>query len=339
MKQLCFFILPALLCLSLTGRKQWQKIYFEGPAQGTSYHITYYAADTLVRQNQIDSLLAVIDGSMSLYQPSSLISRFNRGDGQIVPDEHLMRVVKRSVDIQRRTNGLFDMTIQPLTQLWGFGTGSLKQEPDTPMVKAALSLVGPDKIVISGNRLIKRTKGAGLDLNGIAQGYTVDVIAALLKKNGISNFLVEVGGELLVSGRKMPSGDAMRIGIESPVEYGPGQHAMQRILTLENGAITTSGSYRKFYERGGKQINHIINPKTGFPVNNELISVTVHAGDAMTADGYDQTLMLMGLKEAMDFVNRQNEISAYFIYKKPDGSVADTASAGFGRLLKQTHTR
>ncbi|PST83217.1 FAD:protein FMN transferase [Pedobacter yulinensis] len=339
MKQLRLFLFPALLCLSLTDKQQVRRIYFEGPAQGTSYHITYYAPDTLLRQEQADSLLAVIDASMSLYKPASLISRFNAGQQPVELDEHFLAVAQKAIEIGQKTGGLFDMSIQPLTQLWGFGTSGLKTQPDSAAVQRALSAVGPSKLKLEGRHLRKMMPGAGADVNGIAQGYTVDALAKLLASRGVSNFLVEVGGEIRVSGRKLPSGESMRIGIESPEADGAGVHPMQRILTLAQGAITTSGSYRKFYERGGRHINHIISPKTGYPVSNELISVTVYAPDAMTADGYDNALMLMGLEQALAFVEKQPELAAYFIYRKPDGNTADTASTRFATLLQPKDTR
>jgi thiamine biosynthesis lipoprotein len=182
--------------------------------------------------------------------------------------------------------------------------------------------------------LIKTKPCVKLDVNGIAQGYSVDVIADFLEKNGISNYIVEIGGEIRVNGKK-PGGGKMKIGIEAPGDYASEPSIMQQVVELDNGAITTSGNYRKYYESKGKKITHIINPLTGYAVDNELISVTVFAKDAITADAFDNALMLMGLKRALQFVREEKDLEAYFIYQKLDGSVSDTASAGFYQLIKK----
>jgi FAD:protein FMN transferase len=150
-----------------------------------------------------------------------------------------------------------------------------------------------------------------------------------MESKGIADYLVELGGEIRIKGRKQPSGEKMTVGIESPGDDSNGSLPVIRTIQLDHGAVTTSGNYRKFYQNGSKKITHLINPKTGYPIENEMISVTVVAEDAITADAYDNALMNMGLKKAMKFVNRQKNLEAYFIYHKPDGSVADTASAGF----------
>lgn len=173
-----------------------------------------------------------------------------------------------------------------------------------------------------------------MDVNGIAQGYSVDVIASFLAQQNINQFLVEIGGEIRINGRKPTDGSMMKIGIETPSDDPFQPVAMNKIVTFEEGAITTSGSYRKFYESGGKRISHIINPITGYPVHNELISVTVYAKDAITADGYDNALMLMGLDDALRFVEANKEIAAHFIYTDKNGLVSDTSSSRFTSLLQ-----
>ena len=173
-----------------------------------------------------------------------------------------------------------------------------------------------------------------LDVNGIAQGYTVDVIAAFLDVHHIDSYIVEVGGELRVKGRK-PDGTKMKIGIEAPNDNPLADEMMEKVIELDSGAVTTSGNYRKFYESNGQRVNHLIDPRTGYSVSNEMISATVYAKDAITADAFDNALMLMGMKDAITFVNKRSDIAAYFIYKKNDNTVADTASAEFYKLMKQ----
>jgi thiamine biosynthesis lipoprotein len=174
-----------------------------------------------------------------------------------------------------------------------------------------------------------------LDPNGIAQGYTVDVIADFLEKNGIKNYIAEVGGEIRVKGRKYPEDEPMKIGIELPGNDDFENSIMQRVISIDSGAVTTSGSYRKFYESKGKKISHILDARTGFPAQNELISVTVIAKDAITADAFDNALMAMGLNKALEFVEKRKDLSAHFIYKVKNGAIKDTASAEFYRFLQE----
>jgi thiamine biosynthesis lipoprotein len=162
----------------------------------------------------------------------------------------------------------------------------------------------------------------------------VDVLAAFLETHGIKNYLVELGGEIRILGRKQPGNDKMKIGIEAPGEDELALSMMQKILPLDHGAITTSGSYRKFYESEGKKITHIIDPRTAYPVQNELISVTVYAPDAMTADAFDNALMVMGLQKGLQWVEKRKDLAAHFIYRTKTGAVADTASSRFYKLIQ-----
>ena len=170
-------------------------------------------------------------------------------------------------------------------------------------------------------------------MNGVAQGYSVDVIADFLEKNRIVNYIVELGGELRVKGRNHATGEKMKIGIESPSKSAFDDESLENVISVDKGAVTTSGSYRKFYESNGKKITHLIDPTTGYPVQNELISVTIYANDAITADAYDNALMLMGLDKALQFVQKRKDLEAYFIYQKSNGEIADTASRGFYKVL------
>ena len=327
------FILLSLF--SFTDKKKEVRAFrISGFAQGTSYHIVYYAVDSLVSQNQVDSVFARIDSSLSIYKHYSLISQFNRSQSGIPVDAMLGEVVKKSLHIFKKSNGAFDITVQPLVQAWGFGAIRITTFPDSGQIKSLLSCVGSDHIRLIGKRLIKDKPCVGIDVNGIAQGYSVDLLAAFLESKHITDYLVELGGEIRVEGRKQPSGEIMTVGIESPGDDANNRLPVTRKIRLDHGAITTSGNYRKFYQNGLKKITHLINPSTGYPVQNEMISVTVIAEDAITADGYDNALMDMGLQKAMTFIGRQKKMQAYFIYYKPDGSVADTASAGFYELMR-----
>lgn len=305
-----------------------KKFNISGYAQGTSYHIVYYAPYAKVIQRQTDSLLAGLDRSVSLYNSASLICRFNRSAKGIEIDEPFRVLIKRSLEINHTTNGLVDITVKPLVDAWGFGTLKINAFPDSAKVKETLQNVGSDKIWLAGNFLHKKNRNVQIDLNGIAQGYTADLLGTFLQRHGINNYLVEIGGELKLKGHK-PDGKPFNIGIEAidDNDFAPGP--LRRVITPLYGAVTTSGNYRRHLIAGGKIISHIINPKTGYPVQNSMISVTVWAKDGITADGYDNGFMAMGLSKTLQFLSHKLNMGAYIVYKKADGSIADTATAGF----------
>ena len=309
-----------------------KKIQINGTAQGTTYHITYYAADSLVSKRQIDSILDKIDSALSLYKPWSLINQFNNSEEGLEVDEHFANVVKKAQEVYKKTYGLFDITIYPLTEAWGFGPKKMDSMPGAATVKQLLSCVDSRLLYWKGSKLMKKKTCVKLDANGIAQGYSVDVLADFFEQSGIQNYLVELGGEIRVKGRK-PGNEKMSVGIEVPGNDADFS-VIEKIVYIDKGAITTSGNYRRYYESNGKKISHLLNPKTGYSLQNELISVTVYAKDAMTADGYDNAIMAMGLKKGLAFVEKNKNLAAHLIYRKNDGTVADTLSKRFGVLLE-----
>ena len=327
------YILLSFVFFSFTPAQNWHRYQINGRAQGTTYTVTYYASDSLVEQRQLDSILLLIDSSMSLYKPYSAINAFNNSKRGIIVDDHLKRVIEKSLDACERTSGLFDITVMRLVKAWGFGPDTSRSMPDSATIRRLLQCTGSAKMQLKGDSLIKTAPCIAIDLNGIAQGYSVDVLACFLEKSGIQNYLVELGGEIRIKGRKQPGNESMKIGIEAP-SNDPLQSGLQKVIVVEEGAITTSGNYRRYYESNGKQISHLIDPRTGFPVQNELISVTVYAADAITADAFDNALMLMGLENALAFTEKQPAIAAYFIYRRADQSIADTCSLKFRKLIR-----
>jgi len=301
-----------------------------GLAQGTSYSISYFAKDSLVTKAQVDHILDQIDSSMSLYKNYSTITKFNQSASGVKLDDHFVRVVKRSFEIYQDSGGLFDITVAPLVQYWGFGPKSTQDHTET--IASILPNIGMNLLTLKGNFLSKKKPGVHIDVNGIAQGYSVDVVADFFLKNGVTIFVIEIGGELRVNGTK-PNGTLMRIGIEGPSSNQFAEPTIQHAVSFKSGAITTSGNYRKYLMTGTKKISHLIDPKSGYPLDNEMISVTVFAKDAITADGYDNVLMAMHVKEALAFVAARKSLEAYIIYKKPDGKLADTTSTGFRKLM------
>jgi len=329
MIRILFLCIPLFYAFIFSNELKQFKI--NGLAQGTDYAIMYYATDSVATKKGIDSLLAEIDLSMSLYKKASLINQFNAVEKELKVDRFLTDVLKRSFEINRDTKGIFDITVAPLVQAWGFGPKENTTEPSSMEIKSILKCVGMENLKLKNGRLFKTKSCIQIDLNGIAQGYSVDLIAAYLSKKGIKSYVAELGGEIRIAGPK-PDGSAMKIGIEGPDKTGIPM--IRHIAILNSGAITTSGNYRKFHQSGKKKISHLINAKTGYPLENEMISVTVYAKDAITADGYDNALMGMHLPEALKFVESRKDLEAYFVYHKKDGSVADTLSSGFKKLIK-----
>ena len=327
------FIYTALF-FSLNDRKKEVKtIHLSGQAQGTTWNITYYSDDTLVSTKEIDSIFNSIDSSLSIYKTYSLITKFNNSARGVKTDQHLEHVVNLSLKISKETNGLSDITVAPLVEAWGFGVKASKDIPTQQRIKKILSCVGYKKIRLTADSLIKLKPCVKIDVNGIAQGYTVDVLADHLKRRGLKNFLVELGGELRAEGKKQPGDKPFKIGIESPSSDDFSTAPMQKIIVLDSGAITTSGNYRKFHENKGKKYSHIIDPRTGKSVDNEMISVTVFAKDAITADAYDNALMLMGVERALRYIEKRSGMAAFIIYKNKNGAITDTASSRFRDLL------
>ena len=323
-------LILAMAFLGSSHKPDELKLYtFNGLAQGTSYHIRYYSAKEAVVKTQVDSILNQIDSSMSVYKSYSLISAFNHSKVGVQMDKHLKKVAEKSFQISRKSDGAFDITVYPLVNAWGFGVNKPAELLDSNQIKSILKNVGYKYLKIKNDFLYKTRPDVKIDVNGIAQGYSVDVIASFFDQKGINSYLIELGGEIRVKGQK-PNNELFKVGIESVNEdFSP----IQKYIEIDGGAVTTSGNYRKFHQSGNKKINHLIDPKTGYYLQNDLISVTVYAKDAITADGYDNVLMSLGLQKAMDFLSHNNALAAYFVYHQ-NGTVRDTCSKNFPEIKK-----
>lgn len=312
-------LLLLLLLLSLTAHSQ---TVLEGKAQGTYYVIKYISADTTSLQREIEAIFADIDQSLSLYKPHSLINQFNE-KGHVQMDTHMQAVIKKALVISKITNGAFDITVKPLVDVWGFGVHAPAERkiPSPDTLRTILSHVGYQYLKIKGSGLFRTKAGITLDCNGIAQGYTTDVIGRFLDSKGIQNYLVDVGGELCAKGKNSQQ-QYWTVGIE-------GEN--QRVIPLQDRAVTTSGNYRRFFDSGGNRFAHTIDPRNGQAIHNNIISVTVLAKDAMTADGFDNALILMGVEKAFAFIRLHPELQleAGFIYKDTEGNIQESFSPGF----------
>jgi FAD:protein FMN transferase len=316
-----------------------------GPAQGTTFNIRYLSPDTLSYQFQVDSILRVIDNSLSTYVKNSTVSEFNRSDKFTTSDEHFIRMLFESKGIQQMSNGAFDPAVMPLVKAWGFG-------PEGPAIKenqnidSLLQLVKWDfemtmtEQPVAGNNatktvveIVKKTP-VQFDFNAIAQGYTVDVLFDFLKNKGVKDIMVEVGGEVRAAGVN-DQGKKWRIGIDKPLENG--ERDLQAVAEVDNKAIATSGNYRKFYEKDGQRYAHTINPKTGYPVQHNLLSATVVAETCAMADAYATVFMVLGLDESIAFLNNHSDLGmeAYLIYSDSAGAVQTHFTSGMNDIVKE----
>jgi len=312
-----------------------QRNFYEikGQAQGTTYSIRYLYSDSVVSKAEVDSIFKAIDLSLSLYKKESLINLFNR-NGSVRMDEHMKNVVERSLAINKSSHGGFDITVKTLVDLWGFGVSGKKAIPSTKQIKKALSVTGSNLIFIKNDSLLARKKNVQIDCNGIAQGYSVDLMFHYLEKKGIEDILVEIGGEVRVKGKNAEGGN-WKVGLESPSGITEEWYPVNEVLELDSKAVTTSGDYRNFFRDKGKMYSHIIDPRTGKPVNNGVISVTVIANDAMEADGWDNGFFVMGIEKAFATLQDHPELELRMIYLDKQGNIRDSSSVGFKKLLKK----
>lgn len=319
------FILFITIVLSISCAENTSKSYLkiQGEAQGTTYTVIYF--DSLQRDFsvEIDSMLNTIDASVSTYVETSQISQFNALKDTSVwfdLDPIFYQNFILSKHIFNRTNGAFDPTVAPLYRFFKFDKGGL-QIIDTIKRDSILQhRVGLNLIEVDyDNQRIRKRKGAvELNFNAIAQGFSVDFIGVNLEAMGINNYMVEIGGELLVKG-KNPNGKLWRLAIEKPIEDATKNVELQKVINLSGKALATSGSYRKFYKIGEKRYAHVINPKTGMPVTHNMLSATVIANTCAEADAYATAFMVMGLEKSLAFVEEhKDELSAYFILGEKD---------------------
>ena len=293
--------------------------YIKGEAQGTTYSITYIAKAP-VEKAAIDSILQVIDLSMSTYIDNSLISKINKG-GNLPIDPHFEKVLSASMDIYKQSNGSFDPSIGQLINAWGFGKKENHTPPTQKQIDSLLTLTGMDKVHIittgEGVFVKKDNPNIQLNFNAIAQGYTSDVIADYFRSKQISNFIVEVGGELAIYGKNILKDKSWRIGIDNPLQKPDEDREIIATVELTDCGLATSGNYRKLWTDSltGQKYVHTINPKTGRPQPSNLLSATVIAPSAMLADGYATTLMALGgVEVAKAFLKEHKELKAVLLY-------------------------
>ncbi|MEI6047283.1 MAG: FAD:protein FMN transferase [Bacteroidota bacterium] len=293
---------------------------FTGFAQGTTYSIVYENTKNIISGElrvKVEKILYDFDMSLSLYKDSSIISKINRNE-EVTIDSFFTDVFKKSAMISEMTDGAFDITVGPLVKAWGFGPDEHKNFTESKR-DSLLKLVGMEKISLVNGRLVKSNPGICLDVNAIAQGYSVDVICRFFDSLGIPNYLIEIGGEVRARGTK--AGVLWRIGIDKPEDnnMSPGQ-TLQAIIKISDKALATSGNYRKFYIEDGIKYSHEIDPKTGYPAKNTLLSVSILADDCSMADGVATACMVMGKEKTIEFLGTHPEFEAYLVFSDDNGN-------------------
>ena len=284
----------------------------QGPAQGSTFSISYLVPEGLDYRKDIDSILKSMDQQMSLWVENSEISRLNRGDSVYVSND-FQEVILKSIYISELTNGDFDVTIAPLIKAWGFSGGTRK---DSINVDSLMNYVGYKGLMASGPGTISEKfalpKGYEIDVNALAQGYTVDIVSNFFRNVNVHNYMIEIGGEVRCKGTNI-DGRKWRIGIEQPQEERTaGQY--QTIVVLDSMSLATSGNYRKFWvDERGQRVVHTINPETGQPVISNLLSVSIISNNATFADALATACMVSGLTRAKTMIERFPDTEGYFI--------------------------
>jgi thiamine biosynthesis lipoprotein len=283
---------------------------------GTVYTMTYQHGEDL--KTEIEEELKRFDASLSPFNDSSVISRVNRNEAVIV-DTLFRNVFERSMQISEETGGAFDITIAPLVNAWGFGFRK-GAWPDQQLIDSLLKLTDYRNVSLKGGRVVKTDPRIMINCSAIAKGYAVDVLAQFLERKGIGNYMADIGGELGLKGVNAKN-EAWRIGINKPIDDSLAvNRELQLVLQLTGVGVATSGNYRNYYYKDGKKYAHTIDPRTGYPAQNDMLSATVVAKDCMTADALATAFMVIGREEAEAFANANPGIAACFIYSDGNGT-------------------
>ena len=306
--------------------KQPKKMVLQGEAQGSYYAVTYY--DSLERnfQPEVDSIFHAVDVSVNLWVDTSVISRVNRNE-EVTLDSIFVDNFRIAQEAAALSGGYFDPTISPIVAAWGF---SYKNgDSITPqLIDSLKQLVDYRKVRIENGKVVKDNPAMTLDFNAIAQGYTSDLIASFLDSRGIKNYLVNTGGEIMSRGCK-PDGQPWIVGIEKPADNWDSEQVVQTRVALRDKGLVTSGSTRKYVERNGKRYSHCIDPNTGYPVEHQVLSVTVLAENSVWADALASICMVMGMEKSLPLIESMDGVEAYYIYINEKGDLETFATEGF----------
>lgn len=314
--------IPFLLLLilgSVTIIRQQQQTPYQhnsGMVFGTIYHFTYQSNEDL--QPELEAELQKVDQSLSPFNQSSIISKVNRNENVAV-DKMFKEVFLLAENISKETQGAFDITVAPMVNIWGFGFKK-GTEPTKEAIDSIRAYIGYKKVSLVNDYIKKQDKRTMLDCSAIAKGYGSDVVARYLKKKGIQNFMVEIGGEIVTSGKNEKQ-SKWRIGINKPTDDSLNtSNELQNVIDVTNIAMATSGNYRNFYYKNGKKYAHTIDPKTGYPVQHNILSATVLSKTCAQADAYATAFMVLGLDGAKEILAKHPDLLAYLIFADEKGN-------------------
>ncbi len=325
---LLFVVLWSGLLLSCTPQKQ----YFEevGTVFHTSFQIKYEASRSL--RGEIDAELQKFNLSLNPFDPNSIIAKVNRNE-PVETDPWFDEVFQKAMEVSEKSDGMFDITCAPFINLWGFGFS--RMDSVTPAIVDSLkAFVGYRKVRLENRRIVKDDPRLMLNCSAIAKGYSCDIVARLLERENVENYMIVIGGEVVVKGVNQ-AGKCWRIGINKPEEDRSGtiNEIEVKVDLCKKGGIATSGNYRNFYVKDGKKYAHTIDPKTGYPSEQTLLSATIVAPDCMTADAYATACMAMGVEKATRMMEQLPDLDYFFIYTDKDGKYQSTCSEGMLRYL------
>lgn len=312
---LLLLVVGTVYILNKSGNKHFIKT--SGNVFGTTYHITYECNDSL--QKEIEDVLNEVDMTFSMFNKQSLTARLNNGE-DVELNKMFTDVFALTQKVSKETEGAFDITVAPLVNAWGFGTTE-RTQPTMHMVDSIMKYVGYRKVSLKDKHLVKSDKHVQLDFSAIAKGYACDAVAQMLRKHGVDNYMVEIGGELACRGKNQ-SNQLWTVGVQQPEEDAMGNGGeLQAILDLNNRSVATSGNYHNYYYKDGKRYAHTIDPLQGKPVQHSLLSATVLADNCTTADAYATAFMVMGTDKVIHFLNKHKDIQAFLIYSNDKGKL------------------
>lgn len=318
-----------LLLVLISCKKDAAITKTSGLVFGTYYNVQYVSSTAIDYEKQYDSIFSEINTSMSIYWPTSDISKINNGDANVVIDTHFKKVLKLSKEVHQNTEGFFDPTIGVLVNAWDFGPQGKIVGLDSVKVKELLQYVGLENLIIKNDKIQKPNK-TFIDFNAIAKGYALDVVSAFLSEKGYTNYLIDIGGEILAKGVNATTNTPWRIGIENPNFNGT--QSYQISVPLHNEAMATSGVYRKFkVDEFGKRYAHIIDVKTGYPSKTNVLSVSVIAPTCALADAYATAFKAMGIKKVTELLKSHPELKVFFIFENEDNAIETLSLNGFSK--------
>jgi FAD:protein FMN transferase len=331
-----------LLIVAIMGVWKWrasnsmkvEPLMMEGRTMGTTYHITYFDKERRDFKSAVDSLLVLVNKSINNYDADSEVSRFNKGkSGFKFSLPYFLPPIKKAQEVVRGSNGAFDPTVMPLVYVWGFGSKKDKPLPTKFQIDSIKSFIGFEKIQLNNDSVWKTDARAQLDFGGIGQGYGADVITDFLKAKGIKNMLVELGGEGMACGINLKSGKPWELGILDPNSTHENQF-FKAYIKLTDKSFTTSGNYFNYRIVDGKKYSHTIDPQTGYQAERAILSSSVFANDASTADAWATAFMVMGHEKAIETLKSHPELEAFFIYTAANGKTETFMTQGIQSFIE-----